>query len=85
MIVNVGLIEELWLRFVQVLLGITDPELHILDEFEDVEYERSTVEVSLMVKHSVLLFSLSIIRHSLQTSIDTRIRALRKLERLHQF
>lgn len=33
----------------QVLLGITDPELHILDEFEDVEYERSTVEVSLMV------------------------------------
>lgn len=33
----------------QLLLGITDPELHILDGFEDVEYERSTVEVSLMV------------------------------------
>ncbi|KAL6212611.1 hypothetical protein ACLB2K_017829 [Fragaria x ananassa] len=32
----------------KVLLGITDPELHILDEFEDVEYQRSTVEVSLM-------------------------------------
>ncbi|ONI33968.1 hypothetical protein PRUPE_1G456100 [Prunus persica] len=30
----------------KLLLGITDPELHILDEFEDVEYERSTVEVS---------------------------------------
>ncbi|KAB2629552.1 AIG2-like protein [Pyrus ussuriensis x Pyrus communis] len=32
----------------KVLLEITDPELHILDEFEDVEYERSSVEVSLM-------------------------------------
>ncbi|PQQ03002.1 AIG2-like protein D [Prunus yedoensis var. nudiflora] len=32
----------------KLLLGITDPELHILDEFEDVEYERSTVEVSLV-------------------------------------
>ncbi|KAF5747060.1 AIG2-like protein [Tripterygium wilfordii] len=31
----------------KVLLGITDPELYILDEFEDVEYERSTVEISL--------------------------------------
>lgn len=29
-------------------MGITDPELHILDEFEDVEYKRSPVEVSLM-------------------------------------
>ena len=33
---------------VQVLLGITDPELHILDEFEDVEYLRTGVEVSLL-------------------------------------
>lgn len=33
----------------QVLLGVTDPELNILDTFEDVEYERCTVEVSLMV------------------------------------
>ncbi|CAL2234458.1 unnamed protein product [Prunus armeniaca] len=32
----------------KLLLGITDPELHILDEFEDVEYERNTVEVSLV-------------------------------------
>ncbi|GKU87542.1 hypothetical protein SLEP1_g1931 [Rubroshorea leprosula] len=32
----------------KVLLGITGPELHILDEFEDVEYQRSSVEVSLM-------------------------------------
>ncbi|XP_057959401.1 AIG2-like protein D isoform X1 [Malania oleifera] len=32
----------------RVLLGITAPELHILDTFEDVEYERSSVEVSLM-------------------------------------
>ncbi|XP_038711959.1 AIG2-like protein D [Tripterygium wilfordii] len=30
-----------------VLLGVSDPELYILDEFEDVEYEKSTVEVSL--------------------------------------
>ena len=33
---------------VQVLQGITDLELYILDEFEDVEYERVTVDVSLM-------------------------------------
>ncbi|KAL9400570.1 hypothetical protein Peur_009531 [Populus x canadensis] len=32
----------------KVLHGITDPELYILDEFEDVEYERVTVDVSLM-------------------------------------
>ncbi|XP_010525863.1 PREDICTED: AIG2-like protein A [Tarenaya hassleriana] len=31
----------------KVLMGISDPELYILDEFEDVEYERNTVEVSL--------------------------------------
>ncbi|XP_024031677.1 AIG2-like protein D [Morus notabilis] len=31
----------------RVLMGITDPELYILDTFEDVEYERRTVEVSL--------------------------------------
>ncbi|KAH7524242.1 hypothetical protein FEM48_Zijuj06G0098500 [Ziziphus jujuba var. spinosa] len=31
----------------KVLMGITDPELYVLDTFEDVEYERSTVEVSL--------------------------------------
>ncbi|KAI9393743.1 hypothetical protein POPTR_006G278900v4 [Populus trichocarpa] len=32
----------------KVLHGITDPELYILDEYEDVEYERVTVDVSLM-------------------------------------
>ncbi|RAL50443.1 unnamed protein product [Cuscuta campestris] len=32
----------------RVLLGITRPELEILDNFEDVEYERMTVDVSLM-------------------------------------
>ncbi|KAL5559413.1 hypothetical protein UlMin_035624 [Ulmus minor] len=32
----------------RVLKDITDPELYILDEFEDVEYERRTVEVSLL-------------------------------------
>ncbi|KAL1097919.1 hypothetical protein V6Z11_D05G068300 [Gossypium hirsutum] len=32
----------------RVLMGITDPELHILDEFEDVEYQRTRVEVSLL-------------------------------------
>ncbi|XP_027073072.1 AIG2-like protein C isoform X2 [Coffea arabica] len=36
------------LVFVQVLSGITPFELHILDEFEDVEYERQTVDVYLM-------------------------------------
>ncbi|KAF5936408.1 hypothetical protein HYC85_027537 [Camellia sinensis] len=33
----------------KVLLGITLPELDILDTFEDVEYNRCTVEVSLMI------------------------------------
>ncbi|KAJ6925124.1 sugar phosphate/phosphate translocator [Populus alba x Populus x berolinensis] len=37
------------LRRCRVLHGITDPELYILDEFEDVEYERVTVDVFLMV------------------------------------
>ncbi|KAK8550626.1 hypothetical protein V6N13_119141 [Hibiscus sabdariffa] len=32
----------------RVLLGLTDPELLILDEFEDVEYQRTSVEVSLL-------------------------------------
>ncbi|TQE00589.1 hypothetical protein C1H46_013833 [Malus baccata] len=39
----------------KVLVEITDPELHILDEFEDVEYERSSVEVSLMDSSESLL------------------------------
>lgn len=33
----------------QVLKGITDDELKMLDEFEDVEYDRKTVEVMLTV------------------------------------
>lgn len=33
----------------QVLSGITVLELDILDKFEDVEYERRTVDVSLTV------------------------------------
>ncbi|RWR91546.1 AIG2-like protein [Cinnamomum micranthum f. kanehirae] len=32
----------------RVLLGITDPELGVLDTFEDVKYERKAVEVSLV-------------------------------------
>ncbi|KAM7267544.1 hypothetical protein ACFE04_009710 [Oxalis oulophora] len=32
----------------RVLLGITDHERFILDEFEDVEYEKSTVDVTLV-------------------------------------
>ncbi|KAK9741663.1 hypothetical protein RND81_03G120400 [Saponaria officinalis] len=32
----------------RVLMGITDPELTILDVFEDVEYVRDSVEVSLV-------------------------------------
>ncbi|XP_011075868.1 AIG2-like protein D [Sesamum indicum] len=31
----------------KVLFGITPPELYILDEFEDVEYERTTADVLL--------------------------------------
>ncbi|KAK4435657.1 AIG2-like protein D [Sesamum alatum] len=31
----------------KVLIGITPPELHILDEFEDNEYERKTIDVFL--------------------------------------
>lgn len=30
-------------------MGITDPELVVLDTFEDVEYLRRTVEISLIV------------------------------------
>ncbi|KAG1332004.1 hypothetical protein COCNU_02G019720 [Cocos nucifera] len=33
----------------EVLLGITDRELDVLDTFEDVEYERRAVEVSLAI------------------------------------
>lgn len=33
----------------QVLLGVTSPELNVLDAFEDVEYERVDIEVSLRV------------------------------------
>ncbi|KAL6005378.1 hypothetical protein ACLOJK_005945 [Asimina triloba] len=35
-------------RFQEVLFGLTETELHVLDTFEDVEYERQTVEISLM-------------------------------------
>lgn len=49
--------------FKQVLLEITDPELHILDEFEDVEYERSSVEVSLLVFPFTHLHSIILITH----------------------
>lgn len=37
------------LLFLQVLKGITDDELKILDEFEDAEYDRKAVEVALTV------------------------------------
>lgn len=43
------LLNMLVLIKLQVLLDITVPELNILDMFEDVEYERTTVDVSLMV------------------------------------
>lgn len=39
----------------QVLFGITNPELYILDTFEDVEYERRAVEVSLLVSATEIL------------------------------
>ncbi|KAF9615685.1 hypothetical protein IFM89_026067 [Coptis chinensis] len=34
----------------KVLFGITDPELDLLDAFEDVEYERNTVDAFLICK-----------------------------------
>lgn len=37
------------MNFLQVLHGITLPEMDILDNFEDVEYERRTVDVALTV------------------------------------
>ncbi|CAI0376304.1 unnamed protein product [Linum tenue] len=37
----------------RVLFGLTHPELEILDTFEDVEYERHTVEVSLPVEQKL--------------------------------
>lgn len=40
----------------QVLSGITVPELDVLDAFEDVEYERRTVDVSLMVCPTKIIF-----------------------------
>ncbi|CAL9170075.1 AIG2-like protein D [Musa acuminata AAA Group] len=39
----------------RVLLGISDQELDKLDSFEDVEYERRTVEISLLEKSEKLL------------------------------
>lgn len=45
----------------QVLFEITDPELHILDEFEDFEYERNVVEVSLVVSIPILLLSYTLV------------------------
>lgn len=43
-------------------MGITVPELDILDTFEDVEYERRTVEVSLTVR---IVQSFGILVHTL--------------------
>ncbi|WOL19787.1 hypothetical protein Cni_G28589 [Canna indica] len=40
---------------VLVFLGITDVELNLLDAFEDVEYERKNVEISLLDKSEKLL------------------------------
>ncbi|KAG7024526.1 AIG2-like protein D [Cucurbita argyrosperma subsp. argyrosperma] len=39
----------------KILSGITDSEMDTLDAYENVEYKRSTVEVSLMVKYSTHL------------------------------
>ena len=33
----------------QVIMGVTDEELRLLDAFEDVEYTRTRVEISLAV------------------------------------
>jgi hypothetical protein len=37
---------------VQVITGVTDEELQLLDAFEDVEYTRTRVEISLTVSAS---------------------------------
>lgn len=43
--------KHIWgiLLLLQVLKGITDDEVKLLDEFEDIEYDRKTVEVVLKV------------------------------------
>ncbi|KAK9099687.1 hypothetical protein Scep_023117 [Stephania cephalantha] len=38
----------------RVLLGVTDPELEVLDIFEDVEYERRLVDVTLIDRYEKL-------------------------------
>lgn len=50
-------------------MGITDPELIILDEFEDVEYERSNVEVSLLVSAIKIILIVSAHCYKLTTLI----------------
>lgn len=52
-----------------MLMGITVSELHILDKFEDVEYERQDVEVALVVS-SILPFSEL---HSVHCSVARRL------------
>ena len=49
------LLSTILFHTLQILSGITDSEMDTLDAYENVEYKRSTVEVSLMVKYSTHL------------------------------
>ncbi|XP_073116395.1 uncharacterized protein [Elaeis guineensis] len=53
----------------KVLLGITDRELDVLDTFEDVEYERRAVEVSLAQVQTDAVNLQCCSKHSSQTSL----------------
>ncbi|CAL9133837.1 unnamed protein product [Musa textilis] len=58
----------------EVLLGITDQELDILDSFEDVEYERRAVEVSLVDNsEKLMLVHISGLTRMIQTCMGSGI------------
>lgn len=52
----ISVLEILYSFKLQVLFGITDDELYILDEFEDIEYERDNVNVFLTVSCFILFY-----------------------------
>ena len=47
----------LWFIVLQVLFGLTDKELEVLDDFEDTEYTRQVVEPIVMVLATCTFYS----------------------------
>ncbi|KAL3587268.1 hypothetical protein D5086_014135 [Populus alba] len=67
----------------KVLHGITDPELYILDEFEDVEYERVTVDVFFMVSCQFILRKIGIeLKNIADHALNNRKTILRRHKHL---